>query len=407
MRILLTCDVIEGAGITTYCENLAEGLNGAGHEVILLAGSTSHYPSEKYIPPKALRECVFIKRGISTAKSHLKKYIKSIKDLNPDVLIINNSPFVMASLPFLPWHIIRIPVIHNIRETEVRPFLERHFWWDRAVCVSPFIARVAKGLPGSAKLHVCPLGIKVEAINTRKYKAGTKNEPLSLVWAGRVEKDQKRADLVPQIAHELEIQEISYRWTILGDGKDLGAVIKMLTDLGIKNKFRFMGSIPRQHVLETFQKADVLVMPSDYEGLPQALLEAMSMGVVPVVSRIPGSTDYVIHDGEEGFLCERGKPESFAQKISELEQNRVLLSRMSEAAIERVTSYFNHHTFAERILQNISDIVEEGITRVTPLPFGMMNTKIPEMKEWSCSGLLWSMGIIVKWGILERFRKNK
>ena len=38
-------DVIEGAGITTYCENLAEGLNDAGHEVILLAGSTSHYPS--------------------------------------------------------------------------------------------------------------------------------------------------------------------------------------------------------------------------------------------------------------------------------------------------------------------------------------------------------------------------
>ena len=407
MRILLTCDVIEGAGITTYCENLAEGLNDAGHEVILLAGSTSHYPSEKYSPPKAFRKCVFLKRGISTAKSHLKKYIKRIKDLNPDVLIINNSPFVMASLPFLPWHIIRIPVIHNIREAEVKPFLALHFWWDRAVCVSPFVARVAEGLPGSAKLYICPLGIKLDAASARIYKAGTKNEPLSIVWAGRVEEDQKRADLIPRIAHELEIKETSYRWTVLGGGKDSVSISKMLTNMGINTKFRFMGSVLRQYVLETFREADILVMPSDYEGLPQALLESMSMGVVPVVSRIPGSTDYIIRDGEEGFLCERGKPKSFAQKISELEHDCTSLSRMREVAIERVKSHFSHHAFAERVLQNISDTVKEGIARSTPLPLGKITTEIPEMKGWSCSGLLWSMGIIVKWGILERFRRNR
>ena len=165
MRILLTCDVIEGAGITTYCENLAEGLNEIGHEVILLAGSTSHYPSKKYKPPKTFKKCVFISRGVSTAKSHLKKYIKTIEDINPDVLLINNSPFVIAALPFIPWHIIRIPVIHCIRETEVRPFLALPFWWDRAICVSPFVYRVAKIIPGSDKLHICPLGIKDNAAN--------------------------------------------------------------------------------------------------------------------------------------------------------------------------------------------------------------------------------------------------
>ena len=406
MRILLACNVIEGAGITTYCENLAEGLNEAGHEVMLLAGSTSHYPSEKYNPPNTYRECVFIKRGVSTAKSHIKKYIKSIKDLNPDVLIINNSSFVTASLPFLPWHIIRIPVIHSIMETGVRPFLALHFWWDRAICVSPFVARVAKGLPGSAKLYVCPLGIKVDNVNTRIYKAGTKKEPLSIVWAGRVEENQKRADLIPRIAHELEVKEISYRWTVLGDGKDLEAVSKAIVNMGITNKFRFMGLVPRQHVLETFRETDIMVMPSDIEGLSQALLEAMSMGVVPVVSRIPGSTDYIISNDEEGFLCERGNPKSFANKISDLEQDRVLLSRMSEAAIERVKSYFNHHVFAERVIQNISETVEEGIARDTPLPLSMITTKIPEMKGQPCSGLLWSIGLIVKWGIYRRFLRN-
>jgi len=406
MRIVLTSDVIEGAGITTYCENLADGLNDAGHEVILLCGSTSRYPSQKYRPPTAYRKCVFLKRGISTAKSYLRKYIKNIKDLNPDVMIINNSPFVMASLPFIPWHIIRIPVIHNIREAEVRSYLALHFWWDRAVCVSPLIARVTKGLPGSAKLYVCPLGIKIDFANVRSSRMDNRNGPIFLVWAGRVHKVQKRADLIQQIAHELEIREIAYRWTVLGDGIDLKAVTKAIANMGIINKFRFTGLVPRQHVLETFREADILVMPSDYEGLPQALLESMSMGVVPVVSRIPGSTDYIIHDGKEGFLCERGNPESFAQKISKLEQDSSLLSRISDAAIRRVSSNFDHHTFAERILQNISDAAEEGIARDTPLSMSMVTTKIPEMKGRACKGLLWAIGTYAKYGILSKLRRN-
>ena len=406
MRIVLTCDVIEGAGITTYCENLAEGLNDAGHEVILLCGSTSRYPSEKYRPPKAYRKCVFLKRGISTTKSYLRRYIKSIIDLNPDALIINNSPFVIASLPFIPWHIIRIPVIHNIREAEVRSYLALHFWWDRAVCVSPIIARVAKGLPGSAKLYVCPLGIKVDASVGRTCSENTRNGPLSLVWAGRLKKNQKRADLIPRIAHELEDRDVLYHWTVFGEGKDMGAVTKALADMDITNKFRFMGSVPRQHVLEAFREANVLVMPSDYEGLPQALLESMSVGAVPVVSQIPGSTDYIIRDGEEGFLCERGKPESFAQKIAELGQDHSLWSRMSDSAIRRVSSNFGHHAFAERILQNIADAVEEGIARDTPLSMSMVTAKIPEMKDRPCNGLLWAIGTYVKWGILGSLRRN-
>jgi hypothetical protein len=59
-----------------------------------LAGDTSHYPSEKYLPPKDFQKCVFIKRGISTAKSHLKKYIKGTKDLNLNVQISLRKPCI-------------------------------------------------------------------------------------------------------------------------------------------------------------------------------------------------------------------------------------------------------------------------------------------------------------------------
>ena len=100
------------------------------------------------------------------------------------------------------------------------------FWWDRAICVSPFVYRVAKIIPGSAKLHICPLGIKVDSANTRTYKVGNTREPLVNCMGWPVVKEQKRADLIPKIAHELEIKKVSYSWTVLGDGKNSVSVYK-------------------------------------------------------------------------------------------------------------------------------------------------------------------------------------
>ena len=366
MRILLTLPRLEGAGFTTYCENLSAGLDAAGNEVILLSGSTADCPAQRYVAPASYKKCVYLKRNLTTAKAQTRKYIKAITDLKPDAMIINYSPFVMASLPFIPWPIIRIPVLHNTLGTEVKACLANHFWWDRSVCVSPLVARIARGLPGSSKLFVCPLGIPLDTGNLQVKRTGIKNRTISLIWVGRVERLQKRADLIPLIARELESRKVKYQWTVLGNGSYRMNTIKILKGMGIDNKFRFMGSVPRRQVDEFLRTADILVMPSDHEGLPQALLESMSLGVVPVVSRIPGSTDFVVREGVEGFLCERGKPESFATKLAELANNAPLLYRMREASIKRITEEFSVDGFADRILKHIIAVNEEGIVHTTP-----------------------------------------
>ena len=384
MRIILTLPRIVRAGFTTFCENLSEGLDSAGHEVILLSGSTADIPAQRYSAPATFKKCVYLKRSLSSAKSQIRKYITAISDLKPDAMIINNSPFVMASLPFIPWPIIRIPVVHNTLDFEVRRCLANHFWWDRSVCVSPLVARVARGLPGSTKLHVCPLGVPLDTGNQRGKRTGIEKRPLSLVWAGRVEKLQKRADLIPLIARELESRKIKYQWTVLGNGSYLRNIIKIITGMGIADKFRFMGSVPRRQVDEFFRASDILVMPSDHEGLPQALLESMSLGVVPIVSQIPGSTDYVVREGVEGFLCLRGKPESFATKLAYLANNSSLLHRMSEASIKRINDQFSVQGFADRILMHIMAVYEEGIIRTTPRPIRSLTYKTA--RQQGCEG---------------------
>jgi len=154
--------------------------------------------------------------------------------------------------------------------------------------------------------------------------------------------------------------------------------------MGIADKFKFMGSVSRHQVEAFFSAADVLVMPSDHEGLPQVLLESMSLGVVPVVSQIPGSTDYVVRDGVEGFLCKRGAPEAFAAKLEELAHNSALLSHMSEVAVKRVSGEFGVHAFADRILSHIKTIDEEGTIRATLRPMKYLAQKATSL---GCDGL--------------------
>ena len=406
MRIILTLHRIERAGFTTYCENLSAGLNAAGHEVILLSGSTIDSPAKIYAAPATYKECVFLKRNLSSAKSHIRKYIKVITDLKPDAMIINNSPFVMASLPFIPWPIIRIPVVHNTLGTEVNSCLANHFWWDRSVCVSPLVARVARGLPGSTKLYVCPLGIPIDSSNQNVKRTGIEKKFISIVWAGRVEKLQKRADLIPLIARELESRKVKYEWTILGNGSYQRTAVKAITEMGIANKFRFMGTVPRRKIDEYYRAADVLVMPSDHEGLPQVLLESMSLGVVPVVSLIPGSTDYVVREGVEGFLCLRGTPESFATKLAELANNSSLLYRMSESSIKRINNEFSVQSFADRILCHILAVNEEGIIRTTPRPMRGLTYKTA--RNQGCEGVFKSSAKqVIGWTRLNCTKKRR
>jgi glycosyltransferase involved in cell wall biosynthesis len=404
MRIILTLARIERAGFTTYCENLSAGLNSAGHQVILLSGSTADNPAQRYAVPATYKRFVYVERSLSSAKSQIRRYIQVIADLKPDAMIINHSPFVMASLPFIPWHIIRIPVVHNTLGTEVNACLANHFWWDRSVCVSPLVARVARGLPGSSKLHVCPLGIPLDNGNQKVKRTGIKNGTICLIWVGRVERLQKRADLIPLIARELESRKVKYQWTVLGNGSHQRSTIKTITGMGIANKFRFMGSVPRRQVDEFYRGADVLVMPSDHEGLPQVLLESMSLGVVPVVSQIPGSTDYVVRNGIEGFLCVRGAPESFATKLAELANNPSLLDRMSKASIKRITKEFSVDSFADRILKHIIAVNEEGIVRTTPRPMKSLTYKTA--RQQGCEGLYSSTAKqVVKWMQLKYLKR--
>jgi len=72
-----------------------------------------------------------------------------------------------------------------------------------------------------------------------------------------------------------------------------------------------------------YEAADIFLMPSEYEGMPIALLEAFSYGVVPICSNIPELKKLVI-DGYNGLLFESGDIKQLAKKMQKLAINHKL-----------------------------------------------------------------------------------
>jgi glycosyltransferase involved in cell wall biosynthesis len=105
--------------------------------------------------------------------------------------------------------------------------------------------------------------------------------------------------------------------------------LQLVNELGIGDRFKFIGFADSAAWL---QKVDIFTLSSDSEGVPYALLEAMSCGVPAVCTAVGGVPEIVRKD--TGFLIPRGQSDALAEKICELLDNEELRKKMGQRARE-------------------------------------------------------------------------
>jgi glycosyltransferase involved in cell wall biosynthesis len=130
---------------------------------------------------------------------------------------------------------------------------------------------------------------------------------------------------------------------------------------GLGDRLTFTGSLHDVH--DYFRFADVFVLPSRREGLPVALMEAMSCALPCVASRLPGSTDALITDGVSGLLVTPGDIDAFAAAIGAMLTDRDHAARMGAAAREFVVQRFSAATIADKWLANYTRALGLGVDR--------------------------------------------
>lgn len=119
--------------------------------------------------------------------------------------------------------------------------------------------------------------------------------------------------------------------------------------LAMGEQFRYRGVASGSEKWKVLASYDVLLLPSRYgEGLPMAMLEAMAVGLVVVVTD-DASITTVIEDGTNGILVQKNDPRALAEKISFLAGNRALVQAIGEKARQTIRSQFTVDNYLYRL----------------------------------------------------------
>jgi glycosyltransferase involved in cell wall biosynthesis len=144
----------------------------------------------------------------------------------------------------------------------------------------------------------------------------------------------------------------SVSFLLVGDGALKSLMEEKAHSLGLSDSVIFTGI--RRDVPEILALLDVFVLPSLWEGLPIALLEAMAAGLPVVATRVGGVPEVVV-DGVTGLLVPPRDPEAFSKAILKLLQDPDLRQKMGQAGRERVMEHFS----AERMVQDTEALYQQ------------------------------------------------
>jgi glycosyltransferase involved in cell wall biosynthesis len=153
-----------------------------------------------------------------------------------------------------------------------------------------------------------------------------------VAYIGRLVQTQKRVlDLAPLVS-ELARRDVPFVMHVVGSGGDAPRLRVEFARARVAHHVRWWGWLTPAEVQVRLSQLDALVLPSDSEGLPFVLLEAMADGVVPIATRIPSGNTELVRDGENGLLVPVGDTQALADHLERLYRDPAFLNRLRRAA---------------------------------------------------------------------------
>ncbi len=169
-----------------------------------------------------------------------------------------------------------------------------------------------------------------------------------LAFAGRLGPQKSVGTALEALARVDEVALV-----IAGDGPDRAALERRARELGLEERVRFLGAVPRDQVLRLFRAADASLLSSAWENFPHTVVEALAVGC-PVIATAVGGVPEVVRDGVNGLLVAPGDPAALASALERFYADPELRSRLAEAAVASVDGYSENAVFTR---------IEEELTK--------------------------------------------
>ena len=341
MNIVFVTQSIGYGGASKMLTYVANQLSGRGHNVsIVNLNITALEIAQKVDEKITIYDMDGKKHGLKKLKC-IDEIVKIAKKEKADLIIgFTLFPNVFACLAG-KW--LGIPSIISERgdpyTTTGKDIISRLFMWiinrSKGGVFQTAGAKdfYGKGLQRRGLVIPNPIFIK-EEIPTVAYEEREK----TVVSVGRLDNYQKRYDIMLQAFRLFHEKHPEYILKLYGDGSDVELIKSWTEDMGIADYVRFMG-VTKQPMQDTARDGMFLIT-SDFEGISNALLEAMAVGL-PCVStdHTPGGARLLITDHENGLLAPVADSEKLAQAMCEFAENPELAERCGEKAKDVVNRF--------------------------------------------------------------------
>ncbi|MBW8010819.1 MAG: glycosyltransferase family 4 protein [Chloroflexi bacterium] len=328
-------------GVNIFSTNLVHGLQERGfdaHILLTMQGSKMFSPphTDSALPmPENIQVNNLPVNAYASWPMHWAAMSRYLEEHKPCIYIPNHDWWHSCVSPKAPEEVIIVGTLHNNDQHQHNYVSALGKYWNAVVAVSGEIAKqVVAHNPGlEDRVVTIPNGVMIPS--NLPLRARKENAPLRIVYAGRLVQHQKRIHDLPKIVSALVERGVPLELTIIG-GDPPQLLLDESSEYTKQKKVRFTGALPNSEVIEIFSKSDAFILTSEFEGLPLSLLEAMGQGCVPVVTDIPSGIPEVVIDGENGFLIPVGDIDTFASRLSRLQNDPSFRREMSKKAYQKV-----------------------------------------------------------------------
>ena len=366
IRLMIVTGTLSGGGAERFVSNFLCNLDRRRYDpTLLLLRNDVGFPIPSEIPRIAADHL-----GWQSTFGTIRRIRTAIEQVKPAVIMTNmdsNGKFVGTALrttSVQPIWIARTSNDPAQKYKGVRGRLNK-LWLEKVYPRADYFVANSEGLADGFRTFFPFASDRTRAIGNpvdletleemarQDWKTPVESDVPTIVFLGRLEK-QKRPDILIEAFRQI-VDRRPAKLLICGDGPLRGEVERLIARHKLSDSVKLLGFC--ENPFPILKAAALVISTSDYEGLPNVLLEAQALGIPAVATNCGFGPSEIIEHGSTGLLTETGQPTAIADAAEQILCNPDRHREMSIAAAERIRRKYN----AASIVAQWMDFFEEAV----------------------------------------------
>ena len=338
--------IIIPGGTERYVYGLAKQLQIDGYDINILSASLDKNKTDGVMDGLSVHTFKVPKKnyGYSIDFISFINTLVFIKKINPDLVHVISSRYKFATGAIAAAKIMKKRIVYTrttLPHKEHRKWLSirfEHFFHVRLIKKSDVVIALSKEIKDVLGEEIHPKLITIiPSFVMKNYYREAEKDSNRLLFVGRLDK-LKGIEFLLESVSIVKKEIPGIRLSIAGSGSLLNHLKEMVSAYNIEENIKFEGHLGDEDLVNVYSKSEIFLFPSLWEGMPMALIEAMSAGL-PIIAFDIEPCIEALDSGKYGILVKKKDVKSLAEKIIQLLRNDELRNYYSRMSLERSKEY--------------------------------------------------------------------